>query len=444
MMMCGSPSIQHATSHMSNEIQPKDSDYAREDNQDMLQRVLDIVEELSARVDHIQSGKSRPPVDIYKPLPKVRLSGVPTISLSDEDCSPLPVRHSILINQTHSAILELEKLNIQKPRDPRHPEVYQSYVDVLQTFSNETLPDHLSWTANTAGSQLGELDSRSMDLQSRYAQAYLLLQCTQAASRNPSDIGSLINAVNAIALYDMQRVIEIHNEFPYKTLSSDTASSQDPLRDSVSTYDSTYIKDETHAPLFSQRSGLVSMESIELQPAEDTTSNSVYLPLLEYKVQLMQSPSVPCFKTAGYVEEDESTPIFDHIEERHQSMKKCQSALELARFAHDDDFDSDHLPSPRALLEENTDPDFDLPARTPVVLCEAFSEPPVRRNASEYLYTMPRSESSISSFRPISKSLASARIPKANTSKNPKFVRSLVKKKDSFAKLFATATGKQL
>jgi hypothetical protein len=443
MMMCRSPSIQHATSHMSNEIQSKDFDYASEDNQHMLQRVLDIVEELSARVDSLQSGKSRPPVDIFKPLPKVRLSGMPSISLSEEDCSPLPVRHSLLINQTESAILALETLEIQKPLDPRHPDVYQSYVDVLQSFSNENLPDNLSWTANTAGSQMRELDSRSMDLQSRYAQAYLLLQCTQAATRNPNDIVQLINAVNAIALYDMQRVIEIHNEFPYKTLSSDTASSQDHLRDSVSTYDSSYIKDETHAPLFAQKSGLVSMESIELQPAEDTESKSVYLPLLEYKVQLMQSPSVPCFKTAGYVEEDESIPIFDHIEEKHQSMKKCQSALELARFAHDDDFDCDHLPSPRALLE-NTDPDFDPPARTPVVLCEAFSEPTVRRNASEYLYTMPRSESSISSFRPISKSLASARIPKGNASKNPKFVRSLVKKKDSFAKLFATATGKQL
>ncbi|KAI9285255.1 hypothetical protein BC943DRAFT_323900 [Umbelopsis sp. AD052] len=443
MMMCRSPSLQNATSHMSNEIQSMDSDYAREDNQHMLQRVLDIVEELSARVDSIQSGKIRPPVDIYKPLPKVRLSGVPTISLSDEDCSPLPARHSLLINQTHSAILALERLDIQKSIDPRHPDVYQRYVDVLQTFSNETLPENLSWTANTAGSQMRELDSRSMDLQSRYAQAYLLMQCTQAAARNPNDMGKLIDAVNAIALYDMQRVIEIHNEFPYKTLSSDTSSSQDHLRDSVSTYGSSYIKEETHAPLFAQKAGLASMESIELQAAEDTASNSVYLPLLEYKVQLMQSPSVPCFKTAGYVEEDESIPIFDHIEKKHQSIKKCQSALELARFAHDDDFDSDHLPSPRALLEE-TDPDFDLPARTPVVLCEAFSEPTMRRNGSEYLYKMPRSESSISSFRPISKSLASSRIPKGNASKNPKFVRSLVKKKDSFAKLFATATGKQL
>ncbi|KAH8550404.1 hypothetical protein BGW37DRAFT_499202 [Umbelopsis sp. PMI_123] len=441
MMMCRSPSLPYAPSQISNEIPAKDSDHFHEDNHDMLQKVLDIVEELSARVDSIQSGKSRPPVDIYKPLPKVRLSGVPTISLSDEDCSPLPVRHSLMVNQLHSTPSALEKLDINSPLDPRHPNVHQSYMNVLQTFSNETLPENLSWSANTAGGHLGELDSRSMDLQSRYAQAYLLLQCTQAASRNPGDIAKLINAINAIALYDMQRVIEIQNEFPYKKLSSETASSHDHARDSASTYDSSYINDETHAPLFLQQSSQTSLESIELQPVTDASTKSSYLPLLEYKVQLMQSPSVPCFKTAGYIQEDESTPIFDHIEEKHQSIKKCQSALELARYAHDDEFDSDHFPSPRPLLE-NTDPDFDSPVKIPVVLCEAFSESAVRRNGNEYLYKMPRSESSISSFRPISKSLA--RTTKGNFPKNPKFVRSLVKKKDSFAKLFATATGKQL
>lgn len=449
-MMCRSPSLQYAPSQISNEPQAKGLDYALDANQDMLRRVLEMIEDLSARVDSMQSPKSRPPVDIYKPLPKVRLSGVTTVILTEEDSSPLPVRHSLNTHLNQPAVLEVEKeqSQTQPSLDPLHPDVHKRYMDVLQTFSHEVLPYSLSWSANTSSGGRGELDGEHYDLQSRYAQAYLLLQCTQAATKKPQDIDTLISAVNAIALYEMQRVIDIQNEFPYNTLASDGGSSKNSARESVSTYSSSFSQDETHAPIFLQRSGQASMESIELQPIAREVSQSAYLPLLDYKVQLMQSPSVPCFKTAGYIE-DESTPIYDHIDgrQKHQSIKKCQSALELASFAFPDVLDNDECLSTeeqrKGLLEPKQDL-FDKPAKTPVVLCEAFAEPTERRNGSEFLFALPRSESSISSFRPISKSLASARIPKFHASKNPKFVRLLVKKKGSFAKLFATATGKQL
>jgi hypothetical protein len=459
-MMCRSPSLQYASSQKSNETKTKDLNYVQEANHDMLQKVLEMVEDLSARVNGMQSTKSRPPADIFKPLPEVRLSGVTSITLPEEDSSPLPVRHSLNVSLHQPAILTVEKEDdnhIHFSLDPLHPDVHRNYVDVLQTFSHEILPDSLSWSANTPSGRMGEMGGQHLDLQSRYAQAYLLLQCTQAASKNPQEIGSLINAVNAIALYEMQRVIDIHNEFPYQSLASELSSSENLIHDSISTYScSSYDPEETHAPLFLQQSGQVSMESVELQepPVGCEVSQSSYLPLLEYKVQLMQSPSVPCFKTAGYIE-DISTPIYEHVDghQKHLSIKKCQSALELASFAYDDEFDNEPLTSGlkreqlrRGLLEtEVHDDGFGTPGKIPVVLCEAFDEPQERRNGNEFLFALPRSESSISSFRPISKSLASARIPKSSSaSKNPKFVQSLVKKKSSFAKLFATATGKQL
>jgi hypothetical protein len=424
-MMCRSPSLHYATSQLSNDFQTTEHRYASDKQHDMLQRVLELVEDLSARVDIMQSSKSdRPPVDIFKPLPQVRYSGMSVSSIVKEDSSPLPARHSLKSKQNLSDVqfTMKEDFKVDQVLDPLHPDVHANYIKVLETFSHEVLPDNLSWSANTSSDRISDSNGHHVDLRSRYAQAYLLLQCTQAAVRSPKKIDSLINAVNSIALYEMQRVVDIQNEFPYKLLPSDIDSNPHRQRDSSSTMSSTFSQEKAHAPLFLRSSGQGSMESIELQPVTSDTTNPAYMPLLEYKVQLMQSPSVPCFKTAGYIE-DLNTPVFDHTdgEKPPYAIKKCQSALELTSFANF----QDNRAHTEAIVDHSEDmvsnffeSGFEEPVKTPVVLCEAFEEPVERRNASEFLFALPRSQSSISSFRPISKSLSSVRLTKSNGIQN--------------------------
>ncbi|KAJ2962714.1 hypothetical protein NQZ79_g2256 [Umbelopsis isabellina] len=420
-MMCRSPSLHYATSQLSNDFQTTEHRYVNDKQHDMLQRVLELVEDLSARVDNMQSSKSeRPPVDIFKPLPQVRYSGMSVSSIvKEEDSSPLPARHSLKSKQTLTDVhfTMKEEFKVDQVLDPLHPDVHANYIKVLESFSHEVLPDNLSWSANTSNDRISDSNGHHVDLRSRYAQAYLLLQCTQAAVRSPKKIDSLINAVNSIALYEMQRVVDIQNEFPYKRLPSDIDSNPHRQRDSSSTISSSFSQEKAHAPLFLRSSGQQSMESIELQPIANDPTDPAYMPLLEYKVQLMQSPSVPCFKTAGYIE-DLNTPVFDHTdgEQPTYAIKKCQSALELTTFANlqgNEAYKEAAIGHPEDAVSNFFESGFDEPVKTPVVLCEAFEEPVERRNASEFLFALPRSQSSISSFRPISKSLSSVRLTKS-------------------------------